>query len=192
MLVDIPDASVMLVSVLAFLGGLVTLYLYTKIRSPNANVIEKPNPTNLERIDYYEKELIDLKIRLDTMELDSENFVDSVVYKKNTKPVTKHEVKKHEFVDSKPNMPSRVPNMSFEDSLVHVLKLITKGPKTSRDIEVTFGKSREHVSRLMKKLFEGGFVSRDKSARPYRYAITDKGKERVGSSEGGIVYAVSQ
>ena len=67
MLVDIPDAGVMLVSVLAFLGGLVTLYLYTKIRSPNANVIEKPNPTNLERIDYYEKELIDLKIRLDTM-----------------------------------------------------------------------------------------------------------------------------
>ena len=190
MLVDIPDASVMLVSVLAFLGGLVTLYLYTKIRSPG--IAEKPNSINLERIDYYEKELIDLKIRLDTMELDGEDFVDSVVYKKNTKPVTKHETKKHEFVDPKPNTPSRVPNMSFEDSLVHVLKLITKGPKTSRDIEVTFGKSREHVSRLMKKLFEGGFVSRDKSARPYRYAITEKGKERVGSSGGNVVYAVSQ
>jgi len=190
MLVDIPDASVMLVSVLAFLGGLVTLYLYTKIRSPTT--IEKPSSTNLERIDYYEKELIDLKIRLDTMELDSENFVDSVVYKKNTKPVTKHETKKHEFVDSKPNMSSRVPNMSYEDSVVHVLKLITKGPKTSRDIEVTLGKSREHVSRLMKKLFEGGFVSRDKSARPYRYAITENGKERVDSSEGDVVYAVSQ
>jgi len=190
MLVDIPDASVMLVSVLAFLGGLVTLYLYTKIRSPS--VVEKPNSINLERIDYYEKELIDLKIRLDTMELDGEGFVDSVVYKKNTKPVTKHETKKHEFVDPKLNTPSRVPNMSFEDSLVHVLKLITAGPKTSRDIEVTFGKSREHVSRLMKKLFVDGFVSRDKSARPYRYAITEKGKERVGSSGGNVVYAVSQ
>jgi predicted transcriptional regulator len=44
----------------------------------------------------------------------------------------------------------------------------------------------------MKKLFEGGFVSRDKSARPYRYAITEKGKERVGSSGGNVVYAVSQ
>ena len=190
MLVDIPDASVMLVSVLAFLGGLVTLYLYTKIRSPS--VVEKPNSINLERIDYYEKELIDLKIRLDTMELDGEGFVDSVVYKKNTKPVTKHKTKKQEFIDPKPNSPSRVPNMSFEDSLAHVLKLITNGPKTSRDIEVTFGKSREHVSRLMKKLFEGGFVSRDKSARPYRYAITEKGKERVGSSGGNVVYAVSQ
>ena len=190
MLVDIPDASVILVSVLAFLGGLVTLYLYTKIRSPG--IAEKPNSINLERIDYYEKELIDLKIRLDTMELDGEGFVDSVVYKKNTKPATKHETKKHEFVDPKPSMPSRVPNMSFEDSVVHVLKLITNRPMTSRDIEVTFGKSREHVSRLMKKLFAGGFVDRDASIRPYRYTITEKGRGRIGSGEGDIVYAVSQ
>ena len=46
--------------------------------------------------------------------------------------------------------------------------------------------------RLMKKLFEDGFVGRDTSARPYRYTITDKGRERVGSGEGGVVYAVSQ
>ena len=67
MLVDIPDAGIILVSVLAFLCGLVTLYLYTKIRSPGGS--EKIAPTNLERVDYYEKELIDMKIRLDTMEL---------------------------------------------------------------------------------------------------------------------------
>ena len=72
MLVDIPDAGIMLVSVLAFLCGLVTLYLYTKIRSPGSP--EKVAPTNLDRIDYYEKELIDMKIRLDAMELDGETF----------------------------------------------------------------------------------------------------------------------
>ena len=82
--------------------------------------------------------------------------------------------------------------MSFEESVTFVLEKITQGPMTSRDIEVTFGKSREHVSRLMKKLFEDGFVNRDTSARPYRYTITDKGRERVGSSEGDVVYAVSQ
>jgi len=63
---------------------------------------------------------------------------------------------------------------------------------TSRDIEVTLGKSREHVSRFMKKLFEDGFVSRDNSVRPYRYTITEKGRERIDSGEGGVVYAVSQ
>ena len=44
----------------------------------------------------------------------------------------------------------------------------------------------------MKKLFEDGFVGRDASTRPYRYTITDKGRERVGASEGDVVYAVSQ
>ena len=57
---------------------------------------------------------------------------------------------------------------------------------TSRDIEVTLGKSREHVSRLMKKLFEDGFVGRDTSIRPYRYTITEKGRERIGSDEGQL------
>ena len=52
MLVDIPDAGIILVSVLAFLGGLVTLYLYTKIRSSGG--AEKIAPTNLERIGFYE------------------------------------------------------------------------------------------------------------------------------------------
>ena len=63
--------------------------------------------------------------------------------------------------------------MSFEDSVTFVLEKITQGPMTSRDIEVMFGKSREHVSRLMKKLFDDGFVGRDDSVRPYRYTITD-------------------
>ena len=190
MLVDIPDAGIILVSVLAFLSGLVTLYLYTKIRSSGGT--EKIAPTDLERIDFYEKELIDMKIRLDTMELDGESFTNADLPTKKVKSFETPEVEKEEFVAPKPKMSPRVPNMSFEDSVVHVLQLITKGPMTSRDIEVTFGKSREHVSRLMKKLFEDGFVGRDTSTRPYRYTITDKGRERVGSSEGDVVYAVSQ
>jgi DNA-binding transcriptional ArsR family regulator len=190
MLVDIPDAGIILVSVLAFLCGLITLYLYTKIRSPGGP--GKIAPTNLDRIDYYEKELIDMKIRLDSMELDDESFTNPDLPKKKSKPLERPEVEKQEFVVPKPRVAPRVPNMSFEDSVVRVLKLITNSPMTSRDIEVTFGKSREHVSRLMKKLFEGGFVDRDASIRPYRYTITEKGRGRIGSGEGDIVYAVSQ
>jgi len=190
MLVDIPDAGIILVSVLAFLSGLVTLYLYTKIRSSGG--AEKIAPTNLERIDFYEKELIDMKIRLDIMELDGESFTSSDLPKKKVKSLEKPEIEKQEFVVPKPNTSKRVPNMSFEDSLTHVLKLITNGPMTSRDVEVTCGgRSREHVSRLMKKLFDDGFVERNTAKRPYTYSITDSGKGRIGSKE-NIVYAVSQ
>jgi predicted transcriptional regulator len=95
-------------------------------------------------------------------------------------------------VEIKSHETARIPNMSFEDSIEHVLKLITEKPMTSRDIEVTFGgRSREHVSRLMKKLFDDGFVERNTAKRPYTYSITDSGKGRIGSKE-NIVYAVSQ
>jgi hypothetical protein len=191
MLVDIPDAGIILVSVLAFLCGLVTLYLYTKIRSSGGPGKIAPANLGVERIDYYERELIDMKIRLDSMDLDSEGFTKPDLPKKRVESL-KPEIEKREFVVPKPSAPPRVPNMSFEDSLVHVLKLITNRPMTSRDIEVTLGKSREHVSRFMKKLFEDGFVGRDTSIRPYRYTITEKGRERIGSDEGGVVYAVSQ
>ena len=82
--------------------------------------------------------------------------------------------------------------MSFQDSVEHVLKLITQKPMTSRDIEMTFGsRSREHVSRLMKKLFEDGLVYRDTAGRPYLYTITDQGMDKINSKE-NTVLTVSQ
>ena len=189
MIIDIPDSGIMLVAVLAFLSGLVTLYLYNKTRS--VGVSEKIAPTNSERVDYYEKELIDMKIRLDAMELDGEEFTKPDLPTKKVKSFDNPETEKEVFVAPKPKAAARVRNMSFEESVTFVLEKITQGPMTSRDIEVTFGKSREHVSRLMKKLFEDGFVGRDTSARPYRYTITDKGRERIGSSEGSVVEPLS-
>ena len=189
MLVEIPDVGVILFIILAFIGGVVTLYLSTKLRSSPSPTI--PTPTSINRLEYYENQLIDMKIRLDAMELDGETFTKPDLPTKRVKSFDVPEVEEPEFVAPKPKAAARVRNMSFEDSVTFVLEKITQGPMTSRDIEVMFGKSREHVSRLMKKLFEDGFVARDKSARPYRYTITDKGRERIGSSEGSVVEPLS-
>jgi len=189
MLVEIPDVGVILFVILAFVGGVVTLYISTKLRSSASPTI--PAPTSINRLEYYENQLIDMKIRLDAMELDTEKVTKPDLPTKKVKSFDVPEVEEPEFVAPKPRVATRVPNMSFEDSVTFVLKKITEGPMTSRDIEVMFGKSREHVSRLMKKLFEDGFVGRDTSARPYRYMITDKGRERIGSSEGSVVEPLS-
>ena len=98
MLIDIPDAGIILVSVLAFLSGLVTLYLYTRIRSSSTAKIA---PTNLERMEFYEKEFIDMKIRLDVMELDGKNFTNPDLPRKNSKQVEKPEAMKQEFAAPK-------------------------------------------------------------------------------------------
>ena len=183
MLVEIPDVGVILFVILAFIGGVVTLYLSTKVRSSANPTI--PSPTSINRLEYYENQLIDMKIRLDAMELDTEN---SELPNFNKVNEELERPQKGEWVDGSAETKSpetkRIPNMSFEDSIEHVLKLITKKPMTSRDIEVTFGgRSREHVSRLMKKLFDDGFVERDKTKRPYTYSITDSGRGRIGSKE---------
>ena len=191
MLVEIPDVSIILFVILAFVGGVVTLYLSTKLRSsPNPTI---PGPASINRLEYYENQLIDMKIRLDAMELDTENS-EMPNFDKVNEELTKPQKRKQEVgsMEIKSQGTSRIPNMSFEDSIEHVLKLITKKPMTSRDIEVTFGgRSREHVSRLMKKLYDDGFVERNTTKRPYTYSITDSGKARIGSKE-NVVYAVSQ
>jgi len=183
MLVEIPDVGVILFVILAFIGGVVTLYLSTKLRSSASPTI--PTPTSINRLEYYENQLIDMKIRLDAMELDTENS-EVPNFDKINEELARSEKMGLEGGSVKTKSPegSRVPNMSFEDSIEHVLKLITEKPMTSRDIEVTFGgRSREHVSRLMKKLFDDGFVERDKTKRPYTYSITDSGRRRIGSKE---------
>jgi len=54
---------------------------------------------------------------------------------------------------------------------------------TSRDIQITLKKSREHTSRLMKKLFEEGLVQRNTETKPYTYSITEKGMAKVEEVE---------
>jgi len=183
MLVEIPDVGVILFVILAFIGGVVTLYFSTKLRSSASPTI--PTSTSINRLEYYENQLIDMKIRLDAMELDTENS-EMPNFDKVNEELARPQKRKPEAgsVEIKSHGTSRIPNMSFEDSIKHVLKLITEKPMTSRDIEVTFGgRSREHVSRLMKKLFDDGFVERDKTKRPYTYSITDSGRRRIGSKE---------
>ena len=192
MLVEIPDPIIILGIVLGFLAGAVTLFLYSKLRLVGS--LQNNGPSDNQRLEYYEKQFIDMKIRLDALNLDNEEPLgeDEMVkiQSEMVKPASRKGRRSRSMIQK--HVPvSRIPNMSSEDSVKHVLKLITKKPMTSRDIEVTFGgRSREHVSRLMKKLFDDGLVERNTTNRPYTYSITDSGKNHIG--EENLVYAVSQ
>ena len=191
MLVEIPDPIIILGIVLGFLAGAVTLFLYSKLRLVGS--LQNNGPSDNQRLEYYEKQFIDMKIRLDALNLDKEEPLDEAEMVKIQSEMVKSPSRKgrrSRSIIEKRVPVSRIPNMSSEDSVKHVLKLITKKPMTSRDIEVTFGgRSREHVSRLMKKLFDDGLVERNTTNRPYTYSITDSGKKYVG--EENLVYAVS-
>ncbi|MCW4012447.1 MAG: MarR family transcriptional regulator [Candidatus Bathyarchaeota archaeon] len=58
------------------------------------------------------------------------------------------------------------------DTELDVLKMIVDtGEGTVPEIKEIIGKTREHTARLLKKLYENGFIDRNTSSMPYRYSI---------------------
>ena len=190
MLVEIPDPEVILGVILAFLLGLGGLYLFFKVRPFIKSNSDIADPTQTERLEYYERQLIDMKIRLDALEiqgveenpidpnLDLKQFMQKLVETK--KPEKQIEViKEPEVVLEKQVSTPNMTNIEHLSPIDYVLHLITNKAMTSRDIQITIKRSREHTSRLMKKLFESGLVQRNTETKPYIYSITEKGKFKV-------------
>ncbi len=185
MLVEIPDPEVILGVVLAFLVGMFVLYLFTKIKSYERFKPGVNDPVVVDRLEYYERQLIDMKIRMDAMDLgvlstklENSMHEDDDVDERPTKNIEKKI--RREVIETRPVQAPRAPNMGYQNATEYVLRLITDKPMTSRDIQITLGRSREHTSRLMKKLFDDGYVIRNTGSKPYTYSITNKGKEKSG------------
>ena len=63
-----------------------------------------------------------------------------------------------------------------------VLEILAAGPKAAPEIGRLISKSREHTARLMKTLFEQGFVEREANRQPYEYRLNDKVREALNPS----------
>ena len=188
MLIEISDFELILSIIFAFIIGLGGLYVFYKFRS-STKPIETNDPSLNERLEYYEAQLIDMKIRLDSLELQGiegkkensdvelKQFLEKLVRKeeliKNTSNNTQFKIQHDQKVPE-------IEPVDSNDITESVLHIITDKDMTSRDIQKTLKRSREHTSRLMKKLFEEGLVERNTKTKPYTYSITEKGKERIG------------
>ncbi|MGI0056622.1 MAG: winged helix DNA-binding protein [Nitrosarchaeum sp.] len=192
MLIEIPEPEVILGVIISFVIGLVGLYVYYKIYPFIKIKNEIIDPSQLERLEYYERQLIDMKIRLDAIEmqgfeqktmdpnLELMQFLEKLAKSQSSveKPVELL-VKPEILSGDKPVFVQRMPNLDHNNATDYVLHLITDKAMTSRDIQITLKRSREHTSRLMKKLFEDGYVQRNTNTKPYTYSITKKGKEKI-------------
>ena len=195
MIVEIPDLDVMFGLVLAFIGGLVTLFVYSKFKAISAS--NDQTKQDSERLEFYERQLIDLKIKLDAIDLENLSFSQEIpqnVVKNEEKPVQVVQTPVQVVPEQIPVMTrvERTPNMSSGDIVETVLRLITERSRTSRDIQITLGKSREHISRTMKKMSDDGLVQRNTNAKPYSYSITQNGLTRLsGTGQTGQIAAIN-
>jgi len=187
MQIEIPDPQVIAYIMVAFVVGVFGMMIYAKIKALSTQ--KTSDPAYLSRLEYYERQLIDMKIRLDALDLEEQEFQVPIpekiepVLEKKVEDLVEKEVEGVKIEPVKPISKPRMPNMGFDGIAEHVLGLITSKEMTSRDIQITIGRSREHTSRLMKRLFEEGLVQRNNKTKPFTYQITEKGKAKLGNQE---------
>jgi predicted HTH transcriptional regulator len=177
MLVDIPDVGTIIGVFITFVLGIFAIIIYNKIK-PLIKTRSDLLNSYTERLQYYENQLIDMKIHLDSIELLKETGeLEIPIPRSKERGVEKQEAAS----DTREEKPKeRMHNMNFVNATDYVLRLITEKSMTSRDIQITIGRTREHTSRMMKKLFEEGLVERNMQTKPFTYYITDKGKTKLG------------
>ena len=61
--------------------------------------------------------------------------------------------------------------------------LANEGPKSAPEIGRVVGRSREHTARLMKKLYEEGYIRRDQTRIPFRYSVVERVKQSFVKEE---------
>jgi len=82
------------------------------------------------------------------------------------------------------NLPSnqKTPLIKLNNTETKIVRiLLSEGAKTAPEIMKEIGNTREHTSRLMKKLWQEGFVERDTHVIPFIYRPTKELEKRINS-----------
>lgn len=126
-------------------------------------------------------DLLDIKINNITTNYNKEGVSDNI---KIIDPLQKPEIKSSVISDvmtsdSDSDMNNNQSHDDSDNTINIILKSLTETPQTARDIQQLIKKSREHTSRLLKKLYLQNLVSRDNKSTPFRYHITEEGHRRL-------------
>lgn len=78
-----------------------------------------------------------------------------------------------------------LPSITTPTELQVLTLLAGEGPKSAPEIGRAVGRSREHTARLMRKLYEEGYVHRDQTRVPFRYSVVDRLKQTIRPVEAG-------
>jgi hypothetical protein len=167
--------------IFAFLVGMVSMTVYSRLKTTfeegryktNEAVIEAVVLEYTRRLHDYDKVIAELRAKVDIVE---------------------SRIKPHEVVSQDPSQPQPHVALMSEPVTVtqhatiekevnsttdYIFKLLAERPRSSREVQLAIGRTREHTARLMKKLHGLGLVSRDINTKPFRYNITDAGRQML-------------
>jgi hypothetical protein len=207
--------------IISYTVGIVSVISYIKLKKSIQSSLNKEEKTiksivseYTHRLNNYDKAIAELCVRIDTMELRATQHDTSSIsphididntksYKQNT-TTSQHESqleRPHNHISTVSNLvtvtqpastiSSRLSD-SYNGTMDFILKMLMEKPRTSREIQHSVGRTREHTSRLMKKLYDSKLVIRDSNSKPFKYSITDAGRTQLMGHHGingAIVYA---
>ena len=165
----------------------------------NLEIIEILENKKQLQIDNIILKLNDIQIRLDLLESKVsqsknlpryENIEDNIIknitdnqditsHHNEINDITKQYIPKKSLIE-KVKGKSLIINDKHNATEHYILKIILKEPLTSNEIKNAIGRTREHTSRLMKKLYELKLVDRDITTKPFKYKLTEQGKKYIG------------
>ncbi len=165
----------------------------------NLEIIEILENKKQLQIDNIILKLNDIQIRLDLLESKVsqsknlpryENTEDNIIKNiTDNKDITSHHNEINDITKQYIPKKSQIEKVKDKSLIIndkhnatehYILKIILKEPLTSNEIKNAIGRTREHTSRLMKKLYELKLVDRDITTKPFKYKLTEQGTKYIG------------
>ena len=126
-----------------------------------------------KRLDKQDAKIVDMQVKMDILEMRLEKKREEEAVGEPVKIMRR--ITKFGDVTSQARRQIVGGEHSLTDTEIGVLRLLQDGVKSVREVQVAIGRSREHTARLMKKLYEGGYVVR-RETKPYTYELSDLGR----------------
>ena len=179
------DSDLVILGIFAFLGGLAGMVFYIRFKTIFKERRYKTNEAVVQAIvlDYtrklreYDKVISELRTKIDILE---DKTQPQRVISQHPSQIQPHvaPVSESVTITQHPKLENEV-----NSTTDYILKLLAERPRSSREVQFAIGRTREHTARLMKKLHDLGLVSRDINSKPFRYNITDAGREMLKKKE---------
>jgi len=167
------DIYFQLFSVIIFiLMLLVLVYYLTKINILNKeiknseNIIQRIITELKQRLYDQDQKILDLDVKLNIVELRISKFSNQI----NNKSIS--EERKIFSNKSLMNVTSQN-NTVLTETEKKILETLSYKNCTANELQTSLKKTREHTSRLLKKLFQEGYIIRDDYKKPYIYKLSN-------------------
>lgn len=189
------DMHTLLLVVVSFFSGVAIILSYKAIKFFRHNnsslknaIIDNRIKQYADKLHVYDKAIADLKVKVDMLEMSerSHSISRDIESKKedsgrdigmiSQNGVIIEELRKKTAPAS---TQTSTQTHTYLDTLEQILLMLREKPMTTRQIQERVGRSREHTSRVMKGLYNSGFVIRDTSSKPFKYSITDTGLRQL-------------